>query len=293
VLDDWHAYCRDSKELVSADATHAFVLHSCEAWLERRMATFTRIEIEDLLRRKRDRGTKSAANRLHSHLKTLFNWAEEDQGLTVNPAAKVKRPWQVHKKKTRRNYPWFKGEAADNVIRSLWQFADSLTTKGKRDRALFIRLLLITGKRCNAVHDMSWEHIDASWWWSPPYRSEYKRNDPIPLPVRAQRVLGERRERGRIIAPFLRNWLQKQARRRKGMPADFVWHGVRHVVITKLRELGVQRHVVKLLTDHKEDDVHADYEHDLPRKEMLAALELWCAHLETLVAPAEGVAVLR
>jgi hypothetical protein len=140
---------------------------------------------------------------------------------------------------------------------------------------------------------MSWDNISSTWDWEPPYRSEYKRNDPVPLPKLAQRILGPRREQGRVIKPFLPYWLQRQARRRKGMPADFIWHGVRHIVITKLRELGVARHIAKLITDHREDDVHADYEHDLPRKEMLAALELWCARVEHLVAPAEGVAVLR
>ena len=67
------------------------------------------------------------------------------------------------------------------------------------------------------------------------------------------------------------------------------------MVATKLAELKVAPHISRLLLDHAAGpkDAHAGYEHVDWRPEMAEALEQWCAYIERLVAPAEGVAVLR
>lgn len=91
LLDEWRDYMRDTKARVSADETRAVVKHSCKAWLERVAVSITRTEIEDLLRAKRDSGTKSAANRLCSHLKTMFRWAHRRQGPMLKHPGKCRR----------------------------------------------------------------------------------------------------------------------------------------------------------------------------------------------------------
>ncbi len=81
------------------------------------------------------------------------------------------------------------------------------------------------------------------------------------------------------------------------MAPDFFMHGLRHIMTTKLRALKINPYVARLLLDHAEaKDAHSGYEHlglDHWRPEMEAALERWCAHIEELVTPGEGVAVLR
>ena len=32
----------------------------------------------------------------------------------------------------------------------------------------FVKLLILTGKRRNAVQGMRWEQLDGDWYWTPP-----------------------------------------------------------------------------------------------------------------------------
>ena len=279
----------------SARATKQFVLASCRPLHDRLLPTIEPHELHALLIAKRDhgergRGAKFAANRLHSHLCTFFKWAadpimQRETGLMVDPMLTVKRPWPVKRKATRRKRLWFNGIAADDLVRGLWRYANE---EPASDWAKFIKLMLITGKRTNAIRDMRWEHIDASGYWQPPSRSDSKRNNPILLPKLAQQILGQRQPSGKVL-PYMgsAHYLQNCARLRPDVPDDFIWHGLRHLMITKLRELRVPPHIARLLTDHlPADDEHAGYEHADQRDEMLAALELWCARIEHLVTPA-------
>jgi hypothetical protein len=75
---------------------------------------------------------------------------------------------------------------------------------------------------------------------------------------------------------------------------DFIWHGVRHIVSSGLARLKVAPHIARLAMDHAPvGDVHAGYEHVDWTPEVAAAMELWASHVEKLVAPGAGVAVLR
>jgi hypothetical protein len=78
---------------------------------------------------------------------------------------------------------------------------------------------------------------------------------------------------------------------------DFIWHGLRHIMATKLKTLKVRRHVRKMVLDHVpfKRDTQEGYEHDddADRADMQDALERWCAHIEGLVQPSENVAMLR
>jgi hypothetical protein len=73
----------------------------------------------------------------------------------------------------------------------------------------------------------------------------------------------------------------------------FFFHGVRHLAETKLAELKIPPHIRDCLFDHiPKRGSGQGYDHHEYRDEMLAALELWAAHIERLVQP-KGVALLR
>jgi hypothetical protein len=74
---------------------------------------------------------------------------------------------------------------------------------------------------------------------------------------------------------------------------DFFFHGVRHIVESKMAELRVPTHIRGLLFDHVPNRGSGKlYDHHEYRDEMTSALELWAAHIESLIAPAD-VQVLR
>jgi integrase len=197
-----------------------------------------------------DSGRGPSANRAYRHLKSFYRWCEEED---LAPPAAASQP---------RERPWFKGNAVDVSIKGLWDYA----SRAGGDEGKLLKLLLITGKRRNAVAGMTWEQIDDNWYWTPPKGSRTKRNNPIPLPKLAQRVLGRRPDGGgSVFDSFLakRHVSRIAAEVRKHvLEPTYLTHGVRHVVMTKLTELKVAPHIARLVLDHASmTDAHSGYEH--------------------------------
>lgn len=271
------------KQVRSSEQTMNFLLGSTRAWHARPVASIRKGEIEELLDTKRDQAAY-AANRLHAHLSTFFKWCLRTERISINPMAAMPRPWDGAKPRDRE---WFKNEAADQVVQGLWKLADEIGGHDER----FIKLLVITGKRRNAIETMLWEHVDRTWWWTPPPGSKSKRCHPIPLPKLAQRLLGKHQKVGLVVGRPS-SGLKAVVRRELDLP-DFIFHGVRHIVETKLGELKVPFHIRDLLLDHAPmRGAGRGYDHHSYKDEMLEALERWSSHIEALVAP-KGVKRLR
>jgi integrase len=277
------------KKNVSADSTMGLVKYHCGKFWNRPSGTIRYQEIDDLLcglRDKQQRGPTAA--RLYAHLAAVFTWAVNTRRLQASPMQGMLPPYKVE----RRAYDWFKAPRSDEVLRDLWALAGELG--GDRER--YIKLLILTGKRRNAVQTMRWEHIDReTWLWTPSAGSATKRNNPVTLPALARRVLGAHGKEGTVARMTEANVqaLQALVRKRLGLP-DFVWHGVRHIVSSGLARLKVAPHIARLAMDHAPvGDVHSGYEHVDWTPEVAACLESWASHVASLVAPGEGIAVLR
>lgn len=282
VVNMWFELEHNQK--VSSDENIKLLLNNTTSLHGRPISGITYRELETLLHAKA-KVSPSSANRLHAHLSTFFRWCMRSRRLSSNPMYEHKRPAPVPEPRTR---PWFFGEAGDAMIVKLWRFADEVGG----DQGSIIKLLIITGKRKNAVEDMSWSNIDArTWLWSPPSRSKAKHNQSIVLPQLARRVLGRHQGDGKVFGYVNMEILSKRVK--DEVVSDFFWHGIRHIVTTKLRELRVHPWIARIVLDHKVfTDAHAGYEHGDQSAEMLEALERWCSHVEKLIQP-EGVAVLR
>ena len=238
------------------------------------------------LRDEQQRGPTAA--RLYSHLASIFKWAVSTRRLSANPMQGMLPPYKVQG----RALDWFAAPRSDEVLRGLWALAGELG--GDSDR--FIKLLILTGKRRNAVQGMRWERIDPeTWLWTPPKGSPTKRNNSVTLPALARRVLGAHQKQG-VVARVSEGECQKlQAvvRKRLGIE-DFLWHGVRHITASGLARLKVAPHIARLAMDHAPvSDVHAGYEHVDWSPEVADAMEAWAAYVAKLIAPGKGVAVLR
>jgi integrase len=274
----------------SVEATKRFILSSCKAWCGKPIATIREADIGAVLSAKRDSGKKHSANRLYAHLRSLFKWAKRNKLVPTNEALEIEMPWQASVRARRRKRDWFSGEKADAVLRAVWRAADAFG--GNRGR--FIKTAIITGKRINTVRDMSWNDIDGAWFWRPPYEAENKRNQAVPLPALAQRLLSPRQPRGPVFNQLDPQHLMLLVRDRPNVPQDFIWHGLRHIMRTKLAELRVPADIAEMVCDHPDDgDADAGYDHHSYKAEMLEALETWCAYLERMLQPSEQVAVLR
>jgi integrase len=266
---------------VSADRTLILLKSSCAHWLEKHVTSISYDDIEGLLFEKRDYAPYMA-NRLHGHLRTFFRWTIRTRRLTVNPMAEMLKPWNGAKPRDR---PWFKKEAADQVIRDLWAFAD----RSKGADGAFIKLLLITGKRKGVVLGMRWADIDRDGNWAPPSGSKTKRNHPIPLPDLARTILKScSHDKAAFLEHVRERELVELVRNKIKLP-DFFWHGVRHIVETKLAELRILVDTRDMLLDHAPvRGAGKGYDHHEYRDVKLEALERWCAHITKLVDPKGG-----
>jgi integrase len=290
VVEAWHRLEQVGRlNNRSADLTKHLVLRLSKPLHHRPIGEISYRDIETLLA-KLCATQPATAIRLHAHLKTLLRWCARTGRVDKSPIADMPPPAPAPRPRER---DWFKRDAADPVIKKLWAFASELGG----DQGKFLKLLLITGKRRGAILSMCWDDIDADWYWTPPAGSKHKRNTPIPLPKLAQRVLGQHRGTGPVLGRQLHeNDMAELARKvQSQVEPTYFHHGLRHVVATKLAELKTPPHIARLILDHAAGpkDAHAGYEHVDWRPEMAEALEQWCAYIERLVAPAEGVAVLR
>jgi integrase len=278
----------------SADETKSFVRFRCKDLLARPVGEIGYREIDDLLAKIRDVEKKPAtALRLHAHLKTLFRWAVRTQRIEHSPIADMPPPAQNPEPRQR---GWFGGEAAEKFIKALWSYAD----RAGGDEGKLLKLMLLIGKRRTVVQSMRWDQISSDWFYTPPKGSKSKRNNPIPVPKLVQRVLGPRPAgNGPVFGTRFDDaaMVALAGAIRKEVEPTYLHHGLRHLMATGLRQLKVNPYVARLVLDHAEErDVHSGYEHSDARHweaEMCVVLEVWCGYVEKLVAPAEGVAVLR
>jgi integrase len=275
----------------SAQETKKVMLASCKDWLTRPVATIRFGEVDALLELMRDGNSELKprpymANRLFSHLRDFFGWCVRKKKISTSPMTDMEKPFA---KPTRRTRDWFKGKPADKAIKALWNSADKLDANEGR----YLKLMLLTGKRKSALAEMRWEQIDESWFWNAPAGSKNKRLHAIPLPKKATQILHPRKEKGMVFGELAFEKLQAQIRKETGLD-DFIFHGVRHLLESKLAELKVPPHIRDLLFDHVPNrGTGATYDHYEYRDEMLAALTEWSAYVGRLVEPAAGVTRLR
>ena len=264
------------------------VLNACKEWADRPIKKITKDEVKALIRRVRDEGKSAMAIRLQQHLAAIFRWAVAEDMLTKSPLAGVEL---IGGEIKRRDLPWFRGEAADNAIKAIWSAADQIGGDGGK----LLKLLLLTGKRRGGVEAMRWEEIDSKWFWSPSQEgiAENKQLLPVPLSNLAARILSPRKAAGLVLKAGDRSKLQAKVRQLTGLN-DYIHHGARHIVETKLAELKVQKHVRDLLLDHARKRTGGGvYDHHEYQDEMKAAMEAWAGYIAKLVQPSEAVAVLR
>lgn len=295
-----------TKRNATADEVKRVLLREGAAWLKWPVASIKAAEIRKLLETIRDGDeTKNEkprpylANRTFAYLSTFFRWCAED-GIDKVPANPMprRRPWDGEESRDR--------FYSDDELKAIWKAADGLGGI----QGAFVKLALLTGKRKGALSSMRWADLGEDGVWKPAADTRRKRGNKrlhgAPLPALALRVLRPLRPaegddkgspfvfpgrvRGTHLVPGSK--IQDSIRKASGV-ADFMFHGARHTVETRMAELGVPPHVRDVLLDHVgQRGSGAGYDHYDYRDEVRAALQRWADHIEALVAP-EGVKVLR
>jgi integrase len=278
-----------------------------QAWGERDAATITRRDAIELLDAIKATAPVSA-NRTHSVLVTLFNWAVEDQLLEQNPIAGLKkRGVEGTKDRT----------LVDAEIVVLWQGLEPGNGLDD-DIASALRIVLLCGVRPGeAAGTLSQELIDLddarnARWEIPAERTKARRPHVVPLAPLAREtfqaaVARQAEDASGVFASrfsnretLARHSLSRALQRAIGrLPRQDAAslidnpptpHDLRRTVATGLSRLGVQREDRLAVLAHVAADVHgAVYDRYDRLREKRAALEKWERHLSGLLGlPKQG-----
>lgn len=230
-------------------------------------------------------GHATKANRVHSHVKTFFNWAVGRAILDRNPCDKIKKP-----AKERRRDRFL----SDEEIRLFWlATGDDLEPFGYLGR-----FLLLTGQRLNEAAKMTLGEVTGAHWHLPAARVKNANQHDVFLPVqageilaRATRVVGTQ---GYVFTTTGRSPVQsfdKPIQRLRARMATlsgrdiphFTYHDLRRTCETGLAMLGTPQPIIDRITNHLTGRGMARTynQHDY-RAERTMALQRWADHVEGL-----------
>ena len=119
----------------------------------RKIKDVTRREIKFLLQKNADK-TPVMANRIHSLIRRMFNFAIEEEFIEHNPCNLIKPPGGKEKSVER--------VLNHAEIRKLWRGLFGL--KISPITKLFIKFQLVTAQRPGEVSQIQWKDIQENWW---------------------------------------------------------------------------------------------------------------------------------
>ncbi len=241
-----------------------------------------------------DRGTPSAAFRLHETIKRLFSWALDRDDIDADPMAGLKPPFRKIPRQR---------VLTDDEIRDVWKVADELSYP----YGAAVQMLLLTGQRLREVSEMSWPelNLDAAEWKLPPERTKSAKPHIVPLSQEALAILRElprwksgdfvftTRGGARPISGFSKGKASiddkiAAARKKAGAEPMPAWrlHDLRRTVRTRLAELGVPEIVAEHIMAHgPRDPLVRTYNVFSYRTEKAVALERWAVRVRSIITP--------
>lgn len=239
----------------------------------------------------------SAAREVRKRIRTLFNWAGEQDLVIFNPAVVM----PTKKKSNKKSLAYTARERALSLdeLRRVWDAADELGYRYGR----VIQLLILTGQRRSEVANVNTDWLDMKAWTVtvPPlhYKTDRKHTYPLSAPAVAiikelpsYKALPKKIDKTYYLFPtdkgdgsisgFSKAKVQLDAKiaelsKKAGLPPLEPWtvHDIRRSVKTGMSRLGVPHLHSEQVLGHVLPGIGGVYDvHDyLPEKR--AALDLW------------------
>jgi integrase len=220
------------------------------------------------------------ANRVHSVVSKMFNWALASDIIETSPCVGVKRP-SAERARER--------VLDDDELHRVWCGAASLGFPW----GSITQLLLLTGARRDEVAMMRWSEVDLGkrLWTLPSERTKNGKVHTVPLSDAAKAVLASvPRAGGYVFASpsgghpshsHAKTLLDKAV----GDIAPWRFHDLRRTVASGLARLGVNLPVIEKILNHTSGSfsgiVGVYQRHDFA-DEKRKALELWAQHVDSL-----------
>lgn len=253
---------------------------------QRDIRQVTRADILEMMDRAIERGAAYQANRIHSHLRKLFNWCLDRGKVEASPMTGTKAPTRE--------------KARDRVLSP-----NEVTRLVAACRAEpypfgpYTLMLLITAQRRGEVANMRWSEIDLEnkVWEIPGERSKNGKPHLVPLSPLALSILRAvpRFEKCDLVFTTTRtspiSGITKMVTRLQVASETNGWrlHDLRRTAATEMAKMGIVPHVVEKLLNHISGTisgvaaVYNRYGYDTEKRRALAA---WASLLSQLEKPA-------
>jgi integrase len=266
----------------------------------RPLANISRADIADLLDKVEAESGKATgggptANRLRSNLSSLFIWAQRKGKAENNPVAFTEKREEKARDRV----------LTDDELRAIWNVA------GEGDYGRIVKLLMLTGQRREEIGGLHRDEIAGGQINLPPNRTKNGKAHFVPLSEAALDLLPKRSGflfgRGDGSGGFA-GWSAAKAaldkRLKEILPGMPKWrlHDLRHTVSTRMHDspkdggLGVFPHIVEAVINHISGHKAGDagrYNHANYSAERKAALDMWSAHVLSLVTKRPFVVVAK
>ena len=262
-----------------SEAERLLRLHVVGNWGRRKLEEITRADVRAMVARIE---APIAANRVHSIVRKLFNWAVENDLIVNSPVAGLKAP---HAETSRDRV------LTDDELRRVWQAAERL---GPLNGAV-VRLLVLTGQRRNEVAHMQWGELDLEkrLWTLPRERVKNDRRHEVPLSSQAVATIQALpRISDRFVFSTNAESPVNDFGKNKGRldelsgVSDWVLHDLRRTVASGMARLGISLAVIEKVLNHASGSfagIVGVYQRHEFAEEKRAALEKWAEHVERLV----------
>ena len=262
-----------------SEAERLLRLHVVGNWGRRKLEEITRADVRAMVARIE---APVAANRVHSIVRKLFNWAVENDLIVNSPVAGLKAP---HAETSRDRV------LTDDELRRVWQAAERL---GPLNGAV-VRLLVLTGQRRNEVAHMQWRELDLErrLWTLPRERVKNDRRHEVPLSSQAVATIQALpRISDRFVFSTNAESPVNDFGKNKGRldelsgVSDWVLHDLRRTVASGMARLGISLAVIEKVLNHASGSfagIVGVYQRHEFAEEKRAALEKWAEHVERLV----------
>jgi integrase len=260
-------------------------------WADRPIGLITRQDVAELLDGIIDRGSPVQANRQLARLRTLFKWAIDEEIISSDPTAKVRK---VIKEQARDR------ALSDDEIRLFWAGCDKL---GWPFGPLY-QLLLVTAQRRDEVANLEWSELDLDkrLWVLPRERAKNDRAHAVHLSELAIEIIEALPKIGGADPRFvftstghtpvsgfsrskeaLDRWMGELA----GAAIEpWILHDLRRSAATGMARLNIAPHVVDKVLNHVSGTIRgvaAVYNRFDYAEERRAALESWGRYIENLI----------
>jgi integrase len=248
-------------------------------WKGHRLKDIDGGDVMELLDRIKERGARIVANRTHSVISKLCNWAVSKRILdaNANPITGIKK-LKEDPKRPRPN---------DDQLLALWKAADSQSGS----IGPIVKALILTGQRRSEVAEMPWSELDlkAKQWTIPRERTKNHKMHIVPLSEAMMELInGLPRVNEFVFAQPRLSWAYEKEKLIKAMggASDWTFHSLRRSFISGLARLSVPQSTAEKTVNHTSGSfggivgVYQDYDF-LPEK--TDAMERWGRYITRLV----------